>query len=415
MSNNNYYFHNIKVDVQLTTTNKTDIDFLSVADDNFSFCENKNKYRFWPKTVYSPITVLRKGKPWANFDIQRLRVHIVTKGNFENQLNDFVSILKPYFPDLTIRDAKIKYIEICTRYPDKYFDSVGESIKKSEARFFTATHAEGIDRRIEGKTWLIMGRKLFIDKNFLNVKTYRFIENFSQKKRSISELVLPKIEVQIYKPQSLGEAKQEAVSIIKAFQEYIGFEAEKMYEPEYSLIQNASSLSHNKKLLNFLKDNIAIKAIRFSKEVTKDELTHKIACLITPEAKSSQEIMSYANISRSTLQRVLNKLKPYLEKRGNNAGIYYQIDTNLIEQTNVINKDKDSCITRDRVNSNAPKRNNILIVRKPNSKPYVYCQHIAWTKQRPRFHKVRIIAEKQIVKEHSVNITVQKKQKEDGK
>ncbi|EKE00336.1 MAG: hypothetical protein ACD_22C00045G0002 [uncultured bacterium] len=348
-----YYFHNIKADALLSIIGKTNIDWLCIAGNGFSCCENRNKYRFWPKTAYFPITVLRKGKPWANFDVQRLKLHVVTRGDFKNQLDAFVSVLKSYLPDLTVKDIKIKYVEICTRYPDKHYNAVSDGIKRVEARFFTTIHADGEDRRIKGKTWLTIGKELFVDKNVLNIKTYRFIVNFGLKKRTISELILPKIEVQIYKPKSLEEAKSEAIPIIKSFQKYIGFETESMSnESDYRLIQDGSLFSHNEKLFNCLKENTSIKAVKFPKEVTKDELTHKVACFITPEAKSSQEIMSYFNISRSTLQRVLNKLKPYLEKRGNNAGIYYQIDTNLIEQTNLINKDRVSCVIKHRVNSN---------------------------------------------------------------
>lgn len=403
-----YYFHNVKADALLSIIGKTNIDWLQVTGNGFSCCENRNKYRFWPKTAYYPITVLRRGKPWANFDVQRLKLHIVTRGDFENQLNTFVSVLNSYLPNLTVKDIKIKYIEICTRYLDRYFNVVGDAIKKVEARFFTTVHADGEDRRIRGKIWLTIGRELYVDKNILNIKTYRFIENFRQKKRTISESILPKIEVQIYKPKSLEEAKNEAVAIIKAFQKHIGFETVSMdRETDYGLIQGVSLLSHNEKLLNCLKENTSIKAVKFPKEVTKDELTHKVACYIIPEAKSSQEIISYAHISRSTLQRVLNKLKPYLEKRGNNAGLYYQIDSNLIEQTNLINKDRDSCLTKYRVNSNTSNKSNgnTSFIKAFNSKPDIYCPHIKVIGQKPVFRKVRIISKMQVVKEHSVKIT----------
>lgn len=410
MNKDQYYFHNIKADVQFSTTNKTSVGWLQIAGNGFSCCENRNKYRFWPKTTYSPITVLRKGRPWANFDVQRLKLHIVTRGDFENQLKAFVSVLKNHLPDLRVSNTKIKYAEVCTRYLDKYFNAVSDGIRKAEVRFFTTIHADGEDKRIKGKTWLTIGKELFIDKNILNIKTYRFIENFRQRKRIISESILPKIEVQIYKSISFEEAKREAISIIKTFQKYIGFETVSMdREPDYGLIQSGSLLSHNEKLFNCLKENTSVKAVKFPKEITKDELTHKVACFITPEAKSSQEIMNYAHISRSTLQRVLNKLKPYLEKRGTNGtGLYYQIDTFSIEQTQLNNKDKGGCVIKDKGNSNISNKDEsrVSIVYAPAVKPTVSYPKITRIKQKPKFHKVRITAEKQVVKDHPIKITV---------
>jgi hypothetical protein len=128
-----------------------------------------------------------------------------------------------------------------------------------------------------------------------------------------------------------------------------------MHEPEYSLIPNTSLLSHNKRLFYYFENSGSVKAIKFPKEITKDELVYKIACFITPEAKSSQEIMEWTGVKRATLQRVFVKLSPYLEKRGSKGiGIYYQIDTTLIDNNLHINKDKDSLLT----NPNS-KNNNI--------------------------------------------------------
>lgn len=362
-----YYFHNVKADIQFAIVSKANVDWLHIAGSSFSFRENRNKYRFWPKTTYAPLTVLRKGRPWADLDAQRLKLHIVTRGTFESQLNAFVTLLKSYLPDLSVKDTEIKYIEVCTRYADRYFNAVSDGIKKAEARFFTTVHADGEDKRIRGKIWLTIGKELYIGKNILNIKTYRFIENFRQRQRTISESILPKIEVQIYKPRSLDEAKLEAVSVIKSFQKFIGFETESMNnEPDYALIQNTPLFTHNEKLFNCLKENTQVKAVKFPKEITKAELAHRIACYLTPEAKSSQEIMHYAHISRSTLQRVLNKLKPYLEKRGNNAGLYYQIDTNLFEQTQFINKDRIGLLNRDRVNSSPFNRDRGSLISNSN-------------------------------------------------
>lgn len=408
MENDAYYFHNVKATILFSYNLKSGFDLLRVKGNGFSFYHNPETGRVWRTSSYFPISVIRNQKPWGHFDIRRQKLHIITRGDFENQLDAFVSVLKPHLPDLTIEDIKIKYIEVCSRYYDQYFKAVSDCIKKAETRFFTTVHADGEDKRIKGKTWLTIGKELFIDKNILNIKTYRFIENFRQRKRTISESILPKIEVQIYKPKSLEEAKQEAVSIIKAFQKYIGFETEPMNnEPDYALIQDASLFTHNEKLFNCLKENISTKAVKYPKEITKDELTHKVACYITPEAKSSQEILSYAHTSRSTLQRVLNKLKPYLEKRGTNGtGLYYQIDTFSIEQTQLNNKDKDSCIT-DISNSNKSKnRGSTPVIDISAGKSGVYHPRIEVIEQKPKFRKVRIIVEKQVVKPKTVKITV---------
>jgi hypothetical protein len=398
MDSTNYYFHNIKADAELATSSKANTDWLQITGDGFSVYQNKNKHRYWPKTTYSPLTVLRKGKPWANLDVQRLKLHIVTRGDLEGQLDSFISVLRKYLPDLVVKGVNIKYSEICCRYTDKYFSAVSDGIKKAEARFFTTVHADGEDKRIRNKIWLTIGKELYIGKNILNIKTYRFIENFRQRKRTVSESILPKIEVQIYKPKSLNEAKQEAVSVIKAFQKFIGFETVSMdREPDYASIQNVSLFTHNEKLFNCLKENALVKAVKFPKEITKDELIHRIACFITPEAKSSQEIMHYAHISRSTLQRVLNKLKPYLEKRGSNAGIYYQFDPNLIEQTQFNNKHEDSCLTNISNSNKSKNRGNVSIIDISAGKSGVYHPRIEVIEQKPKFRTVRIEVEKPVI------------------
>src|SRR5690606_33362099 len=95
------------------------------------------RFRAWKNAFYFPIVVLRNGKPWGSFDLQRLNVHIITRGDFERQVDSFLSILEASIPDVVIKNTAIKYVEICTRYDDVYFDIVARSIKKAEARFFT--------------------------------------------------------------------------------------------------------------------------------------------------------------------------------------------------------------------------------------------------------------------------------------
>lgn len=406
MDKDSYYFHNVKATVSFTVKNWVGFDWLLVSGNEFSVVENSKRYRFWGKTSYLPLIVLRNHRPWAELDVQRKKLHVITRGDFENQLQSFVDLLNSYSPDFSVEETIVKYVEICTRYLDKYFDDVRKHIIEAESRFFTSNKVDSIDKRIKGKTWLTLGRMLFIDKTNLNIKTYRFVNDITTKKRKISETILPKIEIQIYNPVSIENAQKEAIPIIKAFQKHIGFETEKMYESEYSWIQDTSSLSHNEKLFNCLKENTSVKAVKFPKEVTKDELTHKIACFITPEAKSGQEIMNYAHISRSTLQRVLNKLKPYLERRGNNAGLYYQFDASLVEPTNLINKGKNTCVIKSRATSNTLNKGNTSIIGVSTSKPSVYCPDIKVIGQKPKFHTVQITVEKQIVKDRTVTITI---------
>src|SRR3990167_1732874 len=303
MSTDFYYYHNVKATVVFATNNKTPIDWLHKGKGEFSFVRNENKYRFWGKTAYFPVVVLRNGKPWGDFDFNRLKLHIITRGDFENQLNNFKSLLRIHIPDISVKETRIKYVEICTRYNDKHFDDVSNHIKKAEARFFTTDSEFGFDKRVKGKNFITLAASLFIDKSILNIKTYRFVENFNERKMKISETILPKIEVQIYNPKDLVEAKNEAVPLIKAFQESIGFETSPMIEPEYCLIQDTHLLSHNVRLFNCLKQDFAPRVVKFPKEITQDDLAHKIACFITPEAKSSDEIRNHANISKSTLQR----------------------------------------------------------------------------------------------------------------
>lgn len=351
MNTDYYYYHNVRATVVLTSKSKANIEWLGKGNNEFTFVRNDKKFRAWGKTLYFPIVVLRNGKPWGDFDFNRLKIHITTRGDFENQLNGFVYLIKTHDPDISILETSIKYVEICTRYSDKYFDDVSNRIKKAEARFFTTDGKFGFDKRVKGKNFITLAASISIDKSILNIKTYRFVENFNERKMKISETILPKIEVQIYNPKNLIEARDEAVPLIKAFQECIGFETSPMIEPEYHLIQGASSLSHNTRLLRCLKEDFASKVVKFPKEITQDDLAHKIACFITPEAKSSDEIRSHADISKSTLQRALKRLEPYLEKRGHTGiGIYYQIDTNLFEQQPDDNKAETRLFTKDKGN-----------------------------------------------------------------
>ncbi len=349
MTNDVYYFHNVKATVLFPVRIKEKIDWLKIAGNGFSLVKNERRFRFWGKNSYLPLMVLMNGKPWGEIDTQRQKLHINTRGNFMEQMCSFADLLRQHSSGFDIGELAIKYVEICTRYQDKHFDEVSKHIIETEKRFFTTPLDDSEDFRIKGKVWHSRGRNLLIDKNILNIKTYRFVTNFRGKNRTISDSILPKIEVQIYNPKSLEEAKQEAVPIIKAFQEHIGFETVTMVEPEYSLIREAHSLSYNEKLFHFFSNEKSVRAIKFPKNITKNETAYKVACYITPEAKGSQEIMKGLGIKRATLQRALKQLEPYLEKRGSKGlGIYYQIDTELIDKTSHANKDRKSCLTKNK-------------------------------------------------------------------
>jgi len=357
MENDAYYFHNIKATVLFSFNLPKGFDWLNFKGNGFTCYQNPETGRVWKTSSYFPLSIVRNHKPWAYFDIRRKKLHIVTRGDFEGQLNLFIALLKNYIPKIVLNNIRIKYVEICTRYKDKYFNEVSKLIKKAESRFFTSTKTDSFDKRIKGRTWQTLGRELSIEQVKLNIKTYRFVNEISTKKRTISELILPKIEVQLYKPNNLEEAKQIAVPIIKAFQEHVGFETVSMdSEPDYAKIQYPLSLSHNKKLLSLFNEKAPVIAVKFPKDVTKDNITHEIACFLTPIARTRQEIIKKYNISKSKLSRVLSTLNPYLEKRGNNAiGLFYQIDSDLIETHSDNNKGKLNVLTLHRVNSTSNK------------------------------------------------------------
>ena len=348
-----YYFHNIRATIVFSFNLKADFEWLNIKGEGFSFYHNPNTNRVWRSFSYFPITVSRNYEPWGYFDTQRQKLHVITRGDFENQLNSFVVLLKKYIPDLVIKAVIIKYVEICTRYEDKYFDEVSGLIKKAESRFFTNTKTDSLDKRIKGETWQTLGRELSIEQTRLNLKTYRFVDEISFRKRTISKSILPKIEVQIYKPKNLEEAKQIAVPIIKAFQKHVGFETMSMdTEPDYGKTQGIPSLSHNQKLVDLFNQNASVTALKFPKVITENDLTHKIACFLAPVARSKKEIIIKYDVNKSKLSRVLSTLSPYLEKRGNNAiGLYYQIDPELIEKHLDNNKGKGNVLTSHKVNS----------------------------------------------------------------
>ncbi len=197
-----------------------------------------------------------------------------------------------------------------------------------------------------------------INKNFLNIKAYNFITNFKKRhKRKVSQEILPKIEVQIYKPKSLQEAEKEAASIIKAIQNNVGFKTHKMLKSDYALIKRLGELSQSKKLARFLNPKPKTTLPAFPKHIAENSKLYELACFIAVEAKSSQEITQNLNMSRATLYRLISKLNPYLEKRGN-AGIgkLYFFDTNLIETTKDNNKDEPRCLINPTNNKEIKKR-----------------------------------------------------------
>jgi hypothetical protein len=357
MDKDSYYFHNIKATAQFSFSLKTGFDLLDISGEGFSFHHNPKTNRVWRTSSYFPLSVTRNSKPWGYFDTQRLKLHIITRGDFDNQLGSFITLLKKHLPDTILRTTKFKYVEVCTRYDDKYFDTVSRFIKKAEGRFFTNTKTDSFDKRIKGQTWLTLGRELSIKQTKLNIKTYRFVEEIKNRKRTISESILPKIEVQIYKPNNLEEAKQIAVPVIKAFQKTIGFNTRSMDpEPDYARIQGTLSLSHNQKLVDMFNKSHLVTTLRFPKTITQDDLTYQIACFLTSIAKTRKEIVTKYNVSKSKLNRVLSTLSPYLEKRGNNAiGLYYQIDPDLIKQHLDNNKGNTNVLTSHRVISTSNK------------------------------------------------------------
>jgi len=354
-----YYFHNIKATVLFSFKSDPRFDWLQIKGNGFNFSHNPKTNRVWHNSTYSPVSVTRNSKPWGHFDTSRQKLHIITRGDLKGQLSSFADLLKRYVPDLAIKGIEIKYVEICTRYEDKYFNEVSKLIKKAESRFFTSTKTDSFDKRIKGQTWQTLGRELSIKETKLNIKTYRFVNEITSRKRTISESVLPKIEVQIYKPKGLGDAKRLAVPIIKSFQEQIGFETRSMDgESDYSKIQDTLSLSHNQKLLDLFNEK-SVTVIRFPTVITENNLIYKIACFLISEAKTRKEIVAKFSIGKSKLNRVLKALSPFLEKRGNNAiGLYYQIDPELIEQHSDNNKGKGNVLTSHRINSSTSNKKN---------------------------------------------------------
>jgi len=404
MTNDAYYFHNVKATVLFTFSQKAGFDWLSVKGNNFDFYHNPETGRVWHTFSYFPISVTRNLKPWGYFDVRRHKLHIITRGDFENQLNSFVNLLKKYLPNFVLKTIEIKYVEICTRYKDKYFDEVSRLIKKTESRFFTNTKTDSFDKRIKGQTWLTLGRELSIEQIKLNIKTYRFVDEIKKRERIISESILPKIEVQLYKPKNLEEAKQIAIPLIKSFQKYVGFETISMdIEPDYGKIQGTLSLSHNQKLVDLFKENAPVTALRFPKNITQDALTYEIACFLSSVARTRKEIVAEYNINKSKLNRVLSTLNLYLEKRGNNAiGLYYQIDSDLVETHLDNNKGKGNVLTSHRVNNcTSSDKGNASVIEVSADKSSVQHPHIKVIGQKSKFKKVRITAPPQTVEFHN--------------
>ena len=129
-------------------------------------------------------------------------------------------------------------------------------------------------------------------------------------------------------------------------------------EVDYANIQDALSLSHNQKLIDLFNEDAPIIALRFPRAITENDLIYRVACFLTPKAKTRKEILAKFDINKSKLNRVLSTLSPYLEKRGNNAiGLFYQIDPELIEQHSYNNKGKVDVLIEGKDNSNSNKRN----------------------------------------------------------
>jgi hypothetical protein len=229
-------------------------------------------------------------------------------------------------------EEKVNYVEICCRYPKEKIDDVTRAIENL-IRGFNTNKTEPIKRDIsDGENYMYIVKNLFYKGYYFNLKSYLFVENFKDEDQEISENRLPKLEIQIKKTESIGQAEIIGIPILKSIIESVGLETTPMdkdfEKDDYEKLIGTEKYRHNEKANFYLEKKPKRQVLpTIPNFIFNNKIDYKLVCYLWFKGAGLKNICTQLNISEKTFYRSYKRLGEVIERRGDKGSKYiYQID-----------------------------------------------------------------------------------------
>lgn len=341
-----FYLHRVKATLFISpTTPLKDLvnKLISLVGERFVISPSTRKYtdfktnglRYSPLEARTPNTK-GKLKHWAYIDYVKNTIHVDSKLP-EKRIEQFTSFLRDNGIQLLIDRINYSYVEICCRHPYHTFNKTTEAINKIEKRFNAGRTKLQIEGFSNNEIYSHQISNIFID-GYCNIKTYKRLDEFKTPQQRINKDIEPKLEIQIYKPKSLEEAKQLGISVLRAIISSLNIPTlamERKFEiADYTYIPESSKIGQNKKVVSCLNTEENKTLPNLPDFIINHKNSYRLVNSIWIEAKRANELCRWLGMSDSTFRRTLKRLGSLVEKRGDRKrGYFYGIDKTQINNT----------------------------------------------------------------------------------
>jgi len=343
-----FYTHRVRASLYYSTSLSTN-DFtnklLNLYCSKFIISTCNKVYQDFKDYRYSPleikISLPKNGtgslhlKHWGFIDYIKGAIHI--DGEYpEKRVQEFLSILRENDINLTIIKTDYKYVEVCCRHSHDSFDKVSEAITKLGSRFSVPKTIDDRKRQpLTKEVYQHIVKDMYLD-GYCNLKTYKYVNKFGSSNPSISKSIEPKLEYQINDPQSLEEAQQRGISILKAITTSLGISPIKMdrefEKSEYTEVPNSEKYGPDEKILFILNEKELDRLPDLPDAIRNHKNSYRIVSSIYFIPKRTEQLKDELNVSKSTITRTLKRLGNLVEKRGDRRnGYLLTIDKTLLK------------------------------------------------------------------------------------
>lgn len=341
-----FYLHRVKANLFVSTsTPLKDLanKLVGLTGERFSISPSTRKYTdFKPGGVrYSPLDIRTpdtkgKLKHWAYLDYVKNIIHVDSRLP-EKRIEQFITFLNDNGIQLLIDHIDYSYVEICCRHPYHTFGKTAEALNKIEKRFNTERTKLQIEGLSNDEIYSYQISNIYID-GYCNIKTYKRLDEFKTPQQQINKDIEPKLEIQIYKPKSLEEAKQLGISVLRAIVSSLNIPTlamDREFEiADYTYIPESSKIGQNKKVSSCLNTEENKTLPNLPDFIINHKNSYRLVNSIWIEAKRANELCRWLGMSDSTFRRTLKRLGSLVEKRGDRKrGYFYGIDTTQINNT----------------------------------------------------------------------------------
>ncbi|OGD62497.1 hypothetical protein A2160_00265 [Candidatus Beckwithbacteria bacterium RBG_13_42_9] len=365
-----FYLHRVKATLYISPTtplNAIANKLINLTGSNFVISQCNRKYSDFKTggVRYSPLDVRTpnsKGelKHWAYLDHVKNIIHIDSRLP-EKRIEQFIAFLNDNGIRLLIDHINYSYVEICCRHPHNTFDSVMDALNKINERFKvgkTKLQTEGLSEK-EIYSYLI--RNIYID-GYCNIKTYKRLDEFKTAQQQFDQEIEPKLEIQIYKPSSLEEAKQRGISVLKAIVSSLNIPTlamDRKFEiSDYTYIPESNKIGQNRKVTLCLNKEQTKTLPNLPDLIINHKHSRNLVYAIWFEAKRAKQIYNWLDVSESTFRRALKRLGNIIERRGDRkTGYFYGIDKTQINNTTQLSNSNNS-ISRKKNKGKRNRANN---------------------------------------------------------